>query len=94
MEISAEEFAQIWHRMPKEHQQGFMLALLEHRMEAKDAEIGKLRHQIAVLEEAVKMPNGFARTNHSTPNEDEFIDGQLTERLGSRPDFELRSTGV
>lgn len=94
MEVSAEEFGQVWHRMPKEHQQAFMLALMELRVERKDAEIAKLQHQVGVLEEAIKMPGGFARTNHSTPNEDEFIDGQLAERLGNRPDFELRSTGV
>lgn len=59
--IGAHELSAAWPKLPKEVQQAVYIAVLEGRLLAKDMELGGLRHQVEVLEEAVRMPEGFTR---------------------------------
>lgn len=91
MEIKIEELMEILPRLDERTKQAIYIAVLEERLVAtnrlldmQDKQMAAMRHEVEVLEEAVKMPEGFARTNHSTQHEDEFMNGQLDER---QPDF-------
>lgn len=77
MNIETHELIAAWPKLPREVQQSAYIAVLEGRLLAREMEVNDLRHQIEVLEQAVKMPEGFARTNHSTPDEREFVESQL-----------------
>lgn len=59
--IAAHEIAQAWPKLSREVQQAVYIAILEGRLAARELENESLRHQIGVLEEAVKMPEGFTR---------------------------------
>lgn len=80
MEIRTEELMEAWPKLDERTKQAIYIAVLEERLKEAEAAKTGLRHQIAVLEEAVKMPEGYARTNHSTAHEEEFIDGVLPVR--------------
>lgn len=78
--IGTHELSGVWPRLDERTKQAIYIAVLERRIEEAVATNQTLIHQIKVLEEAVKMPEGYARTNHSTAHEDEFIDGVLPVR--------------
>lgn len=87
MEIRTEELMEAWPKLDERTKQAIYIAVLEERLKEAEAaktglrnQIAVLEHQIAVLEEAVKMPEGYARTNHSTAHEEEFMDSQLAVR--------------
>lgn len=80
MEIRTEELMEAWPKLDERTKQAIYIAVLERRIEEAVATNQTLCHQIAVLEEAVKMPEGYARTNHSTVHEEEFMDSQLAVR--------------
>lgn len=87
MEIATDELLAAWPKLDERTKQAVYIAVLEERLKEAEAaktglrnQIAVLEHQIEVLEEAVKMPEGYARTNHSTVHEDEFIDGVLPVR--------------
>ena len=80
MEIRTEELMEAWPKLDERTKQAIYIAVLEERLKEAEAAKTGLRHQIAVLEEAVKMPEGYARTNHSTAHEEEFMDSQLAVR--------------
>ena len=87
MEIRTEELMEAWPKLDERTKQAIYIAVLEERLKEAEAaktglrnQIAVLEHQIEVLEEAVKMPEGYARTNHSTAHEDEFMNGQLAVR--------------
>lgn len=87
MEIRTEELMEAWPKLDERTKQAIYIAVLEERLKEAEAaktglrnQIAVLEHQIEVLEEAVKMPEGYARTNHSTVHEDEFMDSVLPVR--------------
>ena len=80
MEIRTEELMEAWPKLDERTKQAIYIAVREERLKEAEAAKTGLRHQIAVLEEAVKMPEGYARTNHSTAHEEEFMDSQLAVR--------------
>lgn len=87
MEIRTEELMEAWPKLDERTKQAIYIAVLEERLKEAEAaktglrnQIAVLEHQIEVLEEAVKMPEGYARTNHSTAHKEEFMDSQLAVR--------------
>jgi hypothetical protein len=78
--IGTHELSGVWPKLDERTKQAIYIAVLERRIEEANAANLALGHQVEVLEEAVKMPEGYARTNHSTVHEDEFIDGVLPVR--------------
>ena len=59
--IGTHELAAAWPKLSKEVQQAIYIAVMEGRLLAKDLEVDALRHQVEVLEEAIRMPDGFSR---------------------------------
>ena len=80
MNLSVEEVAAVWPLLDEATKLAVYTKVLEARLDQADRKLADAQHQISVLEQAVKMPEGYARTNHSTEHEDEFIDGQLENR--------------
>lgn len=87
MDISTHELLAALPKLDDRTKQAIYIVVLEERarnvelqLALKDEEIARFQHQIEVLEEAVKMPEGFARTNHSTVHEEEFMDNVLEVR--------------
>lgn len=56
MNISTEEVAAVWPTLDERTQQAVYIKILEHRLAAKDQEVAMSRHQIELLEQAVKQP--------------------------------------
>lgn len=56
MDITPQELAAAWPRIPEQNRLAIVVRILEDRLAERDAEIAGLRHQIEVLEQAVKAP--------------------------------------